>query len=244
MDIQHFLEERGWDSLFSTRIQSLVTSNPSGVAVFDADGTLWAGDCGETLFLALLEKGWLQGEATVSEKLRLYHEKCAADASEAYGWIVQEMAGLKATEVELLANEVMVEFVALEGFPPMIALAQCLQANGWQSWLVSASSSLVVRAGARAAGLRADRVLGVELEENANVLQRRLTQVPNLEGKVEAIERAGLRPILAAGNSVNDIPMLKMAGEMAISVNPSKALYSMAREAGWYSMTCTTPVRS
>ena len=127
MDIQHFLEERGWDSLFSTRIQSLVTSNPSGVAVFDADGTLWSGDCGETLFVALLERGWLQGEATVSEKLRLYHEKCAADASEAYGWIVQEMAGLKATEVESLANEVMVEFVALEGFPPMIALAQIVK---------------------------------------------------------------------------------------------------------------------
>ena len=81
--------------------------------------------------------------------------------------------------------------------------------------------------------MNSSRVLGVELGVKDGCYTEELTQLPNLEGKVEAIREAGLSPSLAAGNSVNDVPMLRLSSGLALCVNPSEELYQDALDAGW-----------
>jgi len=57
------------------------------------------------------------------------------------------------------------------------------------------------------------------------------------KGKVEAMDRAGLKPGFAAGNSVNDIPMLKKSSELALCINPSDELYETALAQKWMCVT-------
>ena len=82
-------------------------------------------------------------------------------------------------------------------------------------------------------GLREERVLGVKLASSGPKYLDTLTQLPNLEGKVTAIEAHGLVPDLAAGNSINDIPMLALSRDMQLCVNPCDALYGRALKDGW-----------
>jgi phosphoserine phosphatase len=74
---------------------------------------------------------------------------------------------------------------------------------------------------------------------NAAVVEGRLTgqlllPLTNLDGKVEAIRSAvGKTPIIAAGNSSNDVPMLRTASRVAVMVNPSDAAYTVSVDEGW-----------
>ena len=95
------------------------------------------------------------------------------------------------------------------------------------------ASNVVVEAGARAAGLRPERVLAVELGVHEESYTEELIQLPNLEGKPEAILRHQLEPDFAAGNSVNDIPMLRMAKSLSLCINPCDALYAESLKHEW-----------
>ena len=210
--------------------------------MFDADGTLWEGDCGEDLFRALSTSGLIAGQETLEAAIQKYRVLEGQDTTLAYGWIVQQMAGVLVQEVEKTSSELMTDFVAEEGFPPMLELARAFEDSGWQTWIVSASASVVVRAGARVAGLDPSRVLAVELDIREETYQSELLQVPNLEGKPEAIRLAGLQPDFAAGNSVNDIPMLRMASELALCVNPCDTLYEESVAQNWMCASIQRPL--
>ena len=95
---------------------------------------------------------------------------------------------------------------------------------------MSASAGVVVRA-EPGAWPNSSRVLGVELGVKDGCYTEELTQLPNLEGKVEAIGRRD-SPSLAAGNSVNDVPMLRLSSGLALCVNPSEELYQDASTLG------------
>lgn len=233
MSFQARLEAAGWDPLSAQYFHQLVNQNPNGTAVFDADGTLWDGDCGEDLFRALFRGGHIETEASEESIVRAYVEHCERNVTEAYGWIVQQMAGVDVSVVTRVAEELMKSFVEKMAFPPMVKLLRELESEGWKCWIVSASAGVVVRSGARALGLDPKRVLGVELGVENGCYTNELVQLPNLEGKVEAIMSAGLSPCLAAGNSVNDIPMLKCSSGSSFCVNPSEELYQEALASNW-----------
>ena len=241
MPLSSALEAVGWDPLSASVFQDMVRDTPEGVAVFDADGTLWDGDAGELMFQELNRRGLLQGTKAPIELLRRYHEMCDEDATKAYGWIVQQMAGLPVAEVHLAADEVMAEHTQQHVFEPMVGLARWLEEAGWESWIVSASAEVVVQAGARHLGLREDRVLGVRLDTSGERYLPAITQMPNLEGKVDAIRSAQLVPTLAAGNSINDVPMLRESRGLKLCVNPSDQLYEQAVEQNWICVAMSCP---
>ncbi len=242
MALESRLLRAGWDALSASVFRELIESKPGGVAVFDADGTLWEGDCGEDLFRALSSSGLLAGPETLESAIEKYRILEGQDTTLAYGWIVQQMAGVLVDEAQKTSRELMTDFVAEEGFPPMLELARAFEDSGWQTWIVSASASVVVRAGARVAGLDPARVLAVELDIREETYQNELLQVPNLEGKPEAIRLAGLKPDFAAGNSVNDIPMLRMASKLVLCVNPCDALYAESVEQNWMCAAIQRPL--
>ena len=228
----------GWDPIHASTLFDVARSTGEGgeVAVFDADGTLWSGDAGEALLQALAREGGLDGyPAGSGDAWRDYRALEATDPTRAYAFAAELLAGLSEADLVQRCDRLMGEHVAAHLFAPMRALLQCFVELGAEVWLVSASNRWVIQAGARLLGLPPERVLGMRTAVVDGMLTRELVPpLTNLEGKVEAIELSiGRRPAFAAGNSLNDVPMLRLATRAALMVNPSEAAYEIAREEGY-----------
>lgn len=231
------LQFAGWDPIHAGELARVIASAPSGsFAVFDADGTLWSGDVGEELMLALLDEGALDGrpagDRTAWESYLALQDK---DHTAAYAWVVELLAGWSEEALVARCEALVHSFAPAHVFRPMLTLAQELEGAGVPVWYVSASNRWVVDAGIRRLGLPGGRVLAMQVAVEAGVLTDRIVAPrTNLEGKCDAIRAAvGPSPLLAAGNSTNDAPMLRMATGLALTVNPSEGLYTEAVASGW-----------
>lgn len=231
------LAAAGWDPIHArTLARALDDAAPGAIAVFDADGTLWAEDIGEALMLALLDEGRLNGFAAGDRSAwQTYLDMQETDATAAYAWVVELLEGWGEDALVARCEELASTFAPAHAFEPMVELARALEAQGVEVWFVSASNRWVVDAGVRRLGLPGGRVLGMQVAVVDGVLTAD-TVAPrtNLEGKCDAISALGRGvPLLAAGNSANDAPMLRMAAGASLAVNPTASLYEEARRSGW-----------
>jgi len=228
-----------WDPLYQFAFKTLLEKDTDGaqpLAVFDADGTLWRDDLGEAFFAHLVDGGSLPKLKGTSDPMVDYMARVEEDAQEAYGWVVQVMEGVEETWLASQAEAFVPGFIEQRLFPNMRSLVQGLHAEGWEVAIVSASNEWVIREAARFLGLSSSSALGIATHVEKGVLTNSLVEpMPNGAGKVDAImARMGRLPLLASGNSVHDIPMLTMATEMAIAVEPDAGLYKKALEEDWY----------
>jgi HAD superfamily phosphoserine phosphatase-like hydrolase len=190
---------------------------PGDHAAFDADGTLWAGDAGEDLQHALVSEGALAA-ATRDEYERLLR----VDMLAAYVHATRALAGLEEAWLRDRARRLVERDVADRVYPEMRGLLTVLAARGVTPWVVSSSNRWVVEAGAATLGIPPERVLAMAVEVEGGVLTGRLV-LPAVarEGKAEALRSAlPSPPALCAGNSVNDLAMLRLATRQALVVNP------------------------
>lgn len=231
------LASSGWDPLHARALATAAAAAPPGAcAVFDADGTLWSGDVGEELMLALLEEGRLRGyEAGDRSAWQRYLDMQEEDATAAYAWVVELLDGWREEDLIRRCDALADAFVPAHAFGPMVALARELEAAGVPVWFVSASNRWIVEAGIRRLGLPSGRVLAMQVAVVDGELSS--TIVPprtNLDGKCDAIRAAhAVAPAIAAGNSANDVPMMRMASCAAVAVNPTEPLYAEATRSGW-----------
>ncbi len=149
-----------------------------------------------------------------------------------YTWSATAYAGHTLEEVTQWAEASYAENIAPHRFAGMEALLQGLMAAGWDVFVVSASPRWAVLPGTDRIGVPRDRVLAIEVE----IVDGRLTGRPRPgitqgPGKVTRIQRdIGRVPVFGAGNSVDDLPMLRCVSEGAVVVNPG----TMDVEAGWH----------
>lgn len=201
------------------------------VAVFDADGTLWLEDIGEAFLQRLYRDRRLVDYDYRVDPYAEYEARCAVDTTAGYGYCAQVMAGMEERVLDELAAEFYREF-RHHCIPEMVELVQALRAVGVEVWIVSASNRWLVRQAMVDFGVPPERVLAI----HTRVVEGRLTAelvepVTNLDGKVRAIEQSiGVTPLLAAGNSANDAPMLAIASGIRLMINPSEALRRRADE--------------
>ena len=177
--------------------------------------------------------------------LRQYEhlENGPGGASEAYPWVVRLLSGLPTDEAAKMAIELWNQEMLRPIQPVTLRSAAFgvkqieggvrvrqefkraitdLQQKGWQVWIVSASNVFAVQAAARALGVPADRVLAMTPKTTNNVITSQLNEpVPYREGKRELLERLGLKPLLAAGDSMTDLEMLQ-ASRTVIVVDRKK----------------------
>jgi phosphoserine phosphatase len=162
-------------------------------------------------------------------------------AEATYRWAVTLHAGQSEAEVEALAARVWgrlleaprepVRLEAPDGTvlqwrhglrrrPAIEALFRWLGDRGCEVWLVSLTHVWALRAACGAIGVRPDRCIGQASEAPGGVVSTRFVEPGTLgAGKVQSIERAtGRRPLVAAGDSANDHPMLE-ASEVAIWID-------------------------
>jgi phosphoserine phosphatase len=213
--------------------KSVLPLQPS-LAVFDCDGTLWAGDAGAEFFEWELSRGLVSAE-TVGWARARYAEYLAGKVCEEdmCADMVTMNRGLSEAEVVRAAHPFFEEKIAGGIFPDMKALALALQALGCEVWAVSSTSEWVIRAGMQHFGIPLDRVLAVAVTVEDGRVTDKVIRIPSGKGKPQAIrEVIGRIPDVVFGNSIWDADMLEIARH-PFAINPTAELGDIARKRRW-----------
>ena len=204
------------------------------LAVFDCDGTLWAGDAGEGFFDWELNRGVLSEEVVRWARPR-YADYRAGKVVEddMCGEMVTMHRGLTEAQVQQAANQFFEDNFVSRIFPEMRELVGRLRQLGCDVWAVSSTNEWVIRAGMKHCGIPENRILAAAVEIENGIVTDRLVRVPTGAGKPAAIRDVIRKdPDAAFGNSRWDTEMLAIARH-AFAVNPNPDLEKTARERGW-----------
>jgi HAD superfamily phosphoserine phosphatase-like hydrolase len=214
-------------------LQSVLRLQPQ-LAVFDCDGTLWAGDAGERFFDWEIKRGLLSDEVANWARSR-YDEYKAGKVSEEQmcGEMVTIHRGLAESDVLQAATQFFDENFASQIFPELRELVRRLQRSGCDVWAVSSTNEWVIRAAMKHFGIDDKKILAAAVKIVNGRITDQLIRVPSGEGKPRAIQDViGKNPDAAFGNSRWDAAMLAIARH-GFAVNPNPDLEQRARESGW-----------
>jgi HAD superfamily phosphoserine phosphatase-like hydrolase len=204
------------------------------LAVFDCDGTLWAGDAGGSFFEWELSHGVVPEEVVRWGRAR-YADYIAGKVDEdtMCGEMVTVHSGLEESKVQQAADQFFEGCMVSAIFPEMRELVRHLQESGCNVWAVSSTNVWVIRAGMKHCGIAENRVLAASVEIEDGRITNRVLRVPSGEGKPRAIRDVIRRdPEVAFGNSRYDLEMLEIARH-AFVVNPNPDLEQMAGAKRW-----------
>jgi len=221
-------------SASQTEFVSSVLSLSPRVAIFDCDGTLWAGDSGAGFFYWELDRGLIPPETARWARAR-YDEYVAGRVGEEQmcGEMVTIHAGIEDTVLRQAAREYFDSEVADRIFPEMAELARVLRGTGCELWAVSSTNNWVVEVGAERFGIPPQRVLAACVTTENGRATGTLIHVPSGDGKATAL-RAVMQPPFEAvfGNSIHDVAMLELATN-PFCINPTPELVGLAQEHRW-----------
>ena len=215
-------------------VQSVLDLKPA-IAVFDCDGTLWAGDAGEGFFYWAMDHGLMRKDVAAQAAARYCDYKAGkVDEETMCGEMVTIHSGYAIRDLERGAEEFFREKIAMHIFPAMQELTMQLADSGCDLWVVSSTNGWVVRAGARRFGIPPDHVLAACASVENGCCSSRLLRVPTDEAKAAALRErfpnGGIH--VTFGNSVHDVAMLELA-KHAFAICPDATLASVAHERGW-----------
>lgn len=214
-------------------LQSVIRLQPQ-LAVFDCDGTLWAGDAGERFFDWELKRGLLADDVAKWARAR-YADYKSGNVSEEdmCGEMVTIHCGLNESDLRTAATQFFDENFVDQIFPEMQELVNRLQRAGCAVWAVSSTNEWVIRAAMKHFAIDEKKILAACVASENERASKRLIRVPSGEGKTQAIrEVIGKNPDAAFGNSRWDAHMLSIA-KHGYAINPNPDLEKMAQERGW-----------
>jgi phosphoserine phosphatase len=214
-------------------IASVLRLQP-GIAAFDCDGTLWAGDAGGSFFEWELDRGLVSLEIARWVRLRYaQYQAGEVDEDTMCGEMVTMHRGLAEAEVQRAADRFFDETFVKNIFPEMRELVRLLQESGCSVWAVSSTNLWAIRAGMKHFGIPESNILAATAEIEGGRITDRLVRVPSGEGKARAIRDVVKKePDAAFGNSRWDVDMLEIARH-AFAVNPNPDLERIAIARGW-----------
>jgi phosphoserine phosphatase len=214
-------------------LESVLGLSPA-LAVFDCDGTLWAGDSGEGFFRWELTRGVVSDD--VARRIMARHDDyLAGNVSEddMCGEMVTMHAGLAESDLRRLSNEFFEENFVAQIFPEMRDLVARLQVSGCEVWAVSSTNEWVIEAGMQHFGIPLKQILTAAVEIESGRITDRLIRVPSGPGKPKAIREVIKRdPDAVFGNSRWDAEMLEIA-QHPFAINPNADLEQKALSLGW-----------
>ncbi|MGH9502945.1 MAG: HAD family hydrolase [Terriglobales bacterium] len=214
-------------------IQSVLQLKPQ-LAVFDCDGTLWAGDAGFGFFDWELSRSLVADDIVRWGRAR-YVDYLAGKVSEddMCAEMVTMNRGLLEADVMQAASEFF-EHKMLNGFfPEMKDLVFRLHDMGCEIWAVSSTSEWVIQAGMKHFGIPAGRILAAAVAVEDGRVTDKIVRVPSGKGKPLAIREVIARtPDAVFGNSLWDADMLEIARH-PFAINPTPELLTIAAERKW-----------
>ncbi len=214
-------------------IQNVLQLKPQ-LAVFDCDGTLWAGDAGFGFFDWELTRGLVSNDVVRWARAR-YEEYLAGKVSEddMCAEMVTINRGLPVADVMRAAGEFFEEKMLSGFFFEMKELVFRLHDIGTEVWAVSSTSEWVIQAGMKHFGISAGRILAAAVVVEDGKVTDKVIRVPSGKGKPLAIREVIERtPDAVFGNSIWDADMLEIARHPFV-INPTPELLTMAGERSW-----------
>lgn len=214
------------------------------VAVFDCDGTLWAGDAGSSFMRWSIDTRLIAPEqiAWINDRYEGY-KRGAVSETDICGEMVQVYRGLPVETLRRAAATFFRDYIEPNIFPELAQLISELRHDGCDIWVVSSTNHWVIEACVRSFNIPANRVLAARVEvlpDGADgIITDRLIHVPTDQDKVEALRRAGVTaPHCVFGNTLHDVAMLSIARGAngipgAFPVNPSNGLLERAAAERW-----------
>lgn len=226
-------------------IERAVGQDPSPVAAFDADGTLWDTDLGEGFFQHKIDRKLVP---LPEDPWKHYFDlkKKNGDPKEAYLWLAQILKSVSLSQTQTWAQDAVDAAHPLPIFPEQKKLIDLLKSKGVRIYIVTASIKWAVEPGARELGLTADNVIGIEtMVENGIISDVQKGIITYREGKALAIQEiAGKKPFLASGNTIGDLELLESATDLRLAVSAAsrddrlfeteEILQNEAHRRGWW----------
>lgn len=237
----------GFEAAVSKALTEFVEKNSEGrrIALFDADGTLWRGDVGESFFRHQIERKTVPQAPSRDPWGHYIKEALEGDAAKAYGWLAQWNAGVEEADLVRWCEEYFRDTWTKMVFEPMREFTHMLLNSGFEVWVITGSPRWIVQAGVRGYGIPADRVIGTSVLVKDGVLTDVLEhEVPYRAGKARLYEKIiGSKPIFAAGNTYWDKEMLQLATSLQLAIHSEEKgepnydseqkMYRLAQTNGW-----------
>ena len=225
------------------RVRALGQEVRGGLAVFDADGTLWREDVGEAFLRHLVSLGWVR-LPDGSDPYAAYERAVERDRAQGYAYAAQLQAGLEVGRVQEEAERFAASWVPPRRIPAAQALLEVCQAAGLAPLVVSASPLGIVLAAASLAGFGRERCRGVEVAiRDGRFTSDVVKPITYAEGKIAAARKAG-RIALACGDSyTGDLPVME-AAQVAVAMAPASGspLAAEAQKRGWFVLDASTSI--
>jgi len=200
------------------------------LALFDADGTLWDNDIADDCTI------WMIGTGRVktASKWDTYKRLFDADAPAGCRYLLELYEGLTRVELTAHVEAYWRDFMKLAYIDETVEVLRYLAGRGFRVWVVSGSPTDFLEPLKRQ--LPVDRIVGMDFEvDGRGVLTGRLAGIScAAQGKADKVRSLWNGPIqFAAGNSLLDEAMLRLARDVAWVVHPHADLERLARAAGW-----------
>jgi phosphoserine phosphatase len=216
------------------RIRDAGREVAGGVAVFDADGTLWREDVGEAFLRHLVSLGWVK-LSDGSDPYEAYERAVDRDRAAGYAYGAQLQVGLEVEKVEAEARRFAASWVPPRRIAATGRLRELCESAGLRTAVVSASALPIVVAAAPLVGFGPQRCRGITVAvHDGRFTTEVIPPISYAEGKLEAIRNEGAI-VVACGDSFNgDLAMLQ-AARIAVVVAPRSGspLADEARRHGW-----------
>lgn len=207
-----------WDRI-NTALDYALAKDAEPVAAFDADGTLWDTDLGETFFHYQIDNKLIHLPA---DPWSHYQDLKKVDPTVAYLWLAQINQGQKLEVVQQWAEAAVKDVAPVPVFDEQRKIIDLFKSKGVKIYIVTASITWAVEPGAKLLGLSPDSVIGVETAvENGLITEKQNGVITYQMGKVEALlERTeGKKPFFASGNTMGDFQLLNTATSLSMAVS-------------------------
>ena len=219
----------------------------TGLAVFDLDNTLLAGDSDYLWGQFLVEHGIVDGPSYTEANGRFYEQYLAGtlDIVEFAEFSLAPLAKLPTDRLLALRSEFVERKIAPIVAPLAPALLERHRAAGHTLLITTATNRFITEPIAALLGV--DHLIATEPERDGERFTGHLTGTPNFrEGKVTRLrawriaQTQRYQQLSCYSDSHNDAPLLDEA-DHAIAVDPDPRLRELATERGWAIISLRQP---
>jgi phosphoserine phosphatase len=208
-----------WTRLSTTLEKAAAATPGRKIAAFDADGTLWDADAGETFFDWQINNAGLKG--LPDDPWHYYESTKKTDTIKAYVWLAQISQGRSLAQVRSWAKECFEEKPNWPVFASQKKLIELLRKLDFEIFIVTASIKWAVEPVAALVGVDFDHVLGITTRiEDGIVTPEAILPITWRQGKAEGLLKAtgGVRPLFASGNTLGDIALIELATHAQLAI--------------------------
>ena len=219
----------------AARVRALGRESGGGLAVFDADGTLWREDVGEAFLRHLVSLGWVR-LPDGSDPYEAYERAVDRDRAAGYAYAAQLQSGLEVDRLRAEAVRFAASWVPERRVADTGKLLEQCRAAGLITQVVSASALPIVLAAAPLLGFPQELCRGIEVEVRDGRFTDRVIQPLTYGAGKLAVLGKRARVALACGDSWQGDLALLEAAEVAVAVAPTAGspLATEARRRGWF----------